>query len=160
MTSLSLYDSADDNELDFLNNSVFNELLPPTPAPIAASHETAAKDEKQFKAAPRPPIAGKMPKPAYDRLNKRLEERRRQQRSALLGITKPDFRRLARRGGVKRISAEIYPDARQALKDFLSRVVGTAIIYTEHSHRRTVSVQDVLYALKQQGRTVYGFSDY
>jgi histone H4 len=37
-------------------------------------------------------------------------------------ITKGDLRRLARRGGVKRISAAVYPTARLCLRDFLRDV--------------------------------------
>ena len=29
--------------------------------------------------------------------------------------------------------------------------------YTEHSRRKTVTALDVVYALKRQGRTIYGF---
>jgi histone H4 len=29
--------------------------------------------------------------------------------------------------------------------------------YTEHARRKTVSAMDVVYALKRQGRTLYGF---
>lgn len=37
-------------------------------------------------------------------------------RASIEGITKPAIRRLARRGGVKRISSFIYDDSRQVLK--------------------------------------------
>ncbi len=33
-------------------------------------------------------------------------------RQAIMGVTKPAIRRLARRGGVKRISSMIYPETR------------------------------------------------
>uniref|UniRef100_A0A7S3ICM6 Histone H4 n=1 Tax=Anophryoides haemophila TaxID=46462 RepID=A0A7S3ICM6_9CILI len=73
------------------------------------------------------------------------------------GITKPAIRRLARRGGVKRISSFIYDDTRQVLKSFLEHVVKDAVTYTEHARRKTVTAIDVVYALKRQGRTLYGF---
>ena len=38
------------------------------------------------------------------------------------GITKPAIRRLARRGGVKRISGPIYEETRGVLKIFLENV--------------------------------------
>ena len=44
---------------------------------------------------------------------------RRQVRTSIEGIAKPAIRRLARRGGVKRISSFIYDDSRQVLKGFL-----------------------------------------
>jgi len=78
-------------------------------------------------------------------------------KNVILGITKPAIRRLARRGGVKRISAEIYTETRDVLKSFLENVVRDAITYTEHARRKTVTAMDVVYALKRQGRTLYGF---
>lgn len=78
-------------------------------------------------------------------------------RDNIQGITKPAIRRLARRGGVKRISAMIYDEVRQVLKSFLESVVRDSVTYTEHAQRKTVTAMDVVYALKRQGRTIYGF---
>ncbi|GAM26396.1 hypothetical protein SAMD00019534_095710, partial [Acytostelium subglobosum LB1] len=74
------------------------------------------------------------------------------------GITKPAIRRLARRGGVKRISFPIYEEIRNVLRNFLENVVRDSVAYTEHANRRTVTAMDVVYALKKQGRTLYGFN--
>ena len=82
---------------------------------------------------------------------------RKSSRPVLEGITKPAIRRLARRGGVKRISYYIYDYSRDVLKGFLQGVVKDAITYTEHAKRKTVTAMDVVYALKRQGRTLYGF---
>jgi histone H4 len=82
---------------------------------------------------------------------------RRPARASIEGITKPAIRRLARRGGVKRISSFIYDDSRQVLKGFLEGIVRDAVTYTEHARRKTVTAMDVVYALKRQGRTIYGF---
>ena len=73
------------------------------------------------------------------------------------GITKPAIRRLARRGGVKRISHNIYEETRNVLRGFLENVVRDAVVYTEHARRKTVTAMDVVYALKRQGRSLYGF---
>ena len=73
------------------------------------------------------------------------------------GITKPAIRRLARRGGVKRISGLIYEETRGVLKVFLENVIRDAVTYTEHARRKTVTALDVVHALKRQGRTLYGF---
>ncbi|KAI6220823.1 Histone H4 [Aphelenchoides fujianensis] len=78
-------------------------------------------------------------------------------RDNLQGITKPAIRRLARRGGVKRISGLIYEETRIALKVFLENVIRDAVTYCEHAKRKTVTAMDVVYALKRQGRTLYGF---
>merc|ERR1712084_109365 len=82
---------------------------------------------------------------------------RRSLRESILGITKPAIRRLARRGGVKRISSYIYEETRAVLRSFLENVVRDSVVYTEHAKRKTVTALDVVYALKRQGRTLYGF---
>ncbi|XP_029099087.1 histone H4-like [Monodon monoceros] len=79
-------------------------------------------------------------------------------RDNIQGITKPAIRRLARRGGVKRISGLIYEETRGVLKVFLENVIRDAVTYTEHAKRKTVTAMDVVYALKRQGRTLYGCS--
>ncbi|KAL6341206.1 hypothetical protein AAG906_032322 [Vitis piasezkii] len=75
-------------------------------------------------------------------------------RDNIQGITKPAIRRLARRGGVKRISGLIYEETRGVLKIFLENVIRDAVTYTEHARRKTVTAMDVVYALKRQGRTL------
>ena len=90
-----------------------------------------------------------------------------------VGITKPAIRRLARRGGVKRISGLIYEETRGVLKIFLEnvrspfclvtfsdhplQVIRDSVTYTEHAKRKTVTALDVVYALKRSGRKLYGF---
>ena len=78
-------------------------------------------------------------------------------RDNIQGITKPAIRRLARRGGVKRISGLIYEETRGVLKVCLENVIRDSVTYTEHARRKTVTAMDVVYALKRQGRTLYGF---
>ena len=78
-------------------------------------------------------------------------------RDNIQGITKPAIKRLARRGGVKRLSVGIYDETRSILKQFLTDIIRDSINYTEYSKRKTVTTMDVIYALKRQGRTLYGF---
>jgi len=78
-------------------------------------------------------------------------------KSVLDRISSGSIRRLARRGGVKRISAAIYADTRLVIHQFLDGVLRDAITYTHHARRKTVTTSDVVYALKRQGRTIYGF---
>jgi len=67
----------------------------------------------------------------------------------------------------------IYEETRGVLKSFLESVIRDAVTYTEHAKRKTVTSLDVcshctlmlrltdtlqvVYALKRQGRTLYGF---
>ncbi|GBP50514.1 Histone H4 [Eumeta japonica] len=60
-------------------------------------------------------------------------------------------------GGVIPISGPIYEETRGVLKVFLENVIRDAVTYTEHAKRKTVTAMDVVYALKRQGRTLYGF---
>jgi len=76
---------------------------------------------------------------------------------SLKGITKPSILRLARRGGVKRISSGIYIETRGVLRVFLESIVRDAVTFCEHSSRKTISALDVVYSLKRQGKTLYGF---
>lgn len=96
---------------------------------------------------------------------------------AIQGISKPAIRRLARRGGCRRISGLIYEETRGVLKFFLERVIKDSLVYMvgtvgiyyvgngnvvnfsssrsrvlsllkEHARRKTLSAKDVVYALK------------
>ena len=78
-------------------------------------------------------------------------------RDNIAGITKPDIRRLARKGGVKRISGLMYEETRGTTRAFMENVIRDAMTYTEHARRKTVTAMDVVYALKRQGHTLYGF---
>ncbi|KAE8901256.1 hypothetical protein PF002_g22294 [Phytophthora fragariae] len=78
-------------------------------------------------------------------------------RDGVQGITNAAVRRLARRAGVMRISGLVYFETRAVLRVFLTNLVRDAVTYTEHGNRKTVTRMDVLFALKHQGRTLYGF---
>ncbi len=54
----------------------------------------------------------------------------------------------------QRISGPIFEETRSVLKVFL-KIIRDAATYTEHAMRKTVTVMDVVYALKRQGRTLY-----
>ncbi|XP_060745483.1 histone H4-like [Tachysurus vachellii] len=83
--------------------------------------------------------------------------RRVANRSCIYGFNKQDIRRLARCGGVKRISGLIYEETRGVMRVFLENVIRDTVTYTEHAKRKTVIAMDVVYALKRQGRSLYGF---
>lgn len=73
------------------------------------------------------------------------------------GITKPALRRLARRGGVKRIAFSVFEYSRIVIVEFMEKLVRDAITYTEHSSRKTVTSLDVVHAMKRQGKALLGF---
>jgi len=75
------------------------------------------------------------------------------------GITNPAIKRLARRGGVKRIRRDIYDATRDVLKQFITQNVGDAVTYMEHAKRKTVSIYDINNALRKNGHKLYGFGN-
>lgn len=72
-------------------------------------------------------------------------------------VNNTSIRKLARRGGCKRISFEVYDEIRGVLRTYLKSVIRSAVIYAEHAKRNTVTAMDIVYALKRNGQTVYGF---
>ncbi len=109
-----------------------------------------APDAETRQVAPRHRPVGRVPVRAW-----------RQLRDSAKGISKQDIRRLARRGGVKRIGSDrygvdIYTETRAALKVFLQRVLEKSILYTTYSRRKTVTSMDIVMGLKQNGITLYG----
>ena len=104
-----------------------------------------------------PANRGKAGKGGQQTAARRHDLHRRASKDVILGITKPAIRRLARRGGVKRISALVYDEVRMVMQAFLQNIIRDLVTYTEHSRRKTVTALDVVFALKRQGRTLYGF---
>ena len=89
--------------------------------------------------------------------NYKSKKKKRTIKKQKSGISIPDIKRLARRGGVKRISILIYEEIKSILRSFLVKILKDTIVYTEHSKRKTVTPLDVIYALKRQGRNLYGY---
>merc|ERR1711991_200197 len=96
----------------------------------------------------------KQPKSASQGDSKRRTKAKDQSR----GVTNGSIRRLARRGGCKRLASNVYEQARQLLKNFVSSVMGDTHALMDVNQERpakTVSVQHVLYALRKRGCTMY-----
>lgn len=72
-------------------------------------------------------------------------------------VTKGALRRLARRGGVKRIADNSYNPAREFIDSMLVKVTRDSIVYAEAARRKTITAMDVVYALKKNGKTLYGY---
>lgn len=77
-------------------------------------------------------------------------------------LQKPALRRLARRGGVKRISAGIYHSARKYTQIWLEKILEDVDTYAGHrggkeDRRPIIKPIDIVRALKHNGRTIYGY---
>lgn len=77
----------------------------------------------------------------------------------LQGITNSALKRLARRGGVKRISIYVYNEARIILREYLREMIKISVLYTEHSKKKTISSLDVIHALRKKGKKLYGYGE-
>jgi len=89
---------------------------------------------------------------------------RHRRRGLPVGPSKAAIAKLAKRGGVKRIGSDssgrhTFDEVKGVLKQFIETVLKDAIMYTEYARRKTITVGDILYALKRQGRHVYGFDE-
>lgn len=134
--------------------------LPRTPSKDANIIGTVSKAQlPAHSARPRRRPATTLPPTLPTQTGKGGKGKRRRPRpqDTMKGITKNGIRRLARRGGVKRISGAVYDDVRDVLKSFLKRILFTTTTYTEHAKRKTVTSMDVVHALKRDGRPLYGF---
>lgn len=70
-------------------------------------------------------------------------------------LSKGAVRRLARRGGVVRLSAGMAAETNKIFREFLTGLIRDVVTYTEHANRRTVTISDVLQAVKKQSLTLY-----
>ncbi|KAF2345402.1 Transcription factor CBF/NF-Y/archaeal histone domain [Trinorchestia longiramus] len=90
-------------------------------------------------------------------LGKGAAKRHRKSSTQSNKLTKPSIRRLARRGGVKRLSGRVYDEADKITIQYLEVVLKHAVTYAQHSKRRTVNVNDMLHALKRVGTRMIGW---
>ena len=108
--------------------------------------------EYDIYTAPHPVLANRtsMPGPTTPR-------RYRKKRNQHPNISTAGLRRMARRGGVKRIGTHVYPEIRNIMREFIETTIQDALRFTQHGNRKTVMAADIIYALKLRGRTLYGF---
>ncbi|RDW62950.1 histone H4 [Aspergillus mulundensis] len=96
-----------------------------------------------------PPFASNNPKPTGLRGLGVVKGRRHKiVRDNIMGVTRPAIRRLARRGGVYRISAEIYEETRIVLKKRLTETIRQVILIMDSgtipsNERKLVTTRDV-----------------
>jgi histone H4 len=74
-------------------------------------------------------------------------------------VGRGDIRRLVRRGGVRRLSRDVYPEVADCILNFLNQMVKDSLAFTTHCRRKTVLVKDVIFAAKRHRRQFIGFMD-
>jgi histone H3/H4 len=70
-------------------------------------------------------------------------------------IGRSDVRRLARRGGTKRMQEGITDEINTQLREYLHNLLRDTTALVEMRRKKTVSMQDVLYVLQRQGHPMY-----
>ncbi|GAB7361588.1 hypothetical protein MBLNU230_g1640t1 [Neophaeotheca triangularis] len=120
---------------------------------------SSARPFKTFAPSSRPGASGVGGKGLGLGKSKTAKRHRKILRDNIQGVTRGDIRRMARRGGVKRISGMIYGDIRQALKERLELLLKDICAVVESANRKTVCTTDVIFTLRRLGNPIYGFGD-
>jgi histone H4 len=76
-------------------------------------------------------------------------------RDNICGITRGSIRRMARRGGVKRMSSKIFEGVRRVLNTYVEDVVRYSTAYAQYARKDTVTASDVVNALLKRGHILY-----
>jgi len=102
--------------------------------------------QKEEQGIPAPKSAGKSTKrhpPAHKELKSKP--------------SRPEWRRLARRAGCKRIAHSTYSALEEKMDAFTKQILHDAMRYTDHSRRKTVTTMDISLALKRNKCPMYGY---
>ena len=102
------------------------------------------------------PAKGTRPKKSSTK-SKKPTPKRPPAKATPKAFTSSAMRRIARRGGVKRLARLTYEEVRGVVHDFVKKLVTDAMVYTEYRRAGTVVAMDVVNALKRQGRQLYGY---
>lgn len=81
--------------------------------------------------------------------------RRNSQQEGINYIPEYAIRKLARRGGVKRIGSSFIPQCKVFSEKLLEELVKYSIVYMEHARRRTLRPSDVKEAAKGMNMKLY-----
>lgn len=76
---------------------------------------------------------------------------------SMTNISKPSLRRLARRAGIKRLSADTLAPMQQIATSYLTTILQKATSYADHAKRKTITVNDIIYSLKDSNVQMMGF---
>lgn len=150
------------NNIEGFRATLVGHLLDKRPAPsneearamAAAAIRTVTNELRALNQASAPKRGNARPQTSGGKVAKR---HKKVLRDPILGVTKAAIKRLARRGGAKRISATMFEKIREFLDKYVEEVAHDAVIYAQHARRKTVYPMDSVYALNRLGRKMYGF---
>ena len=146
----------DDQSQTQLETTATTQPIVSATQPVVSSATTQSIAASVF--IPRGALMSEQQRRSYKmRAHSRHPRFRRVLRDNLRGISNGSIRRLARRGGVKRMSCMMYEETRGVLKVFLENIIKDATTYTAYANRKTVTAGDIIMSLKKNGRTLYGF---
>lgn len=72
-------------------------------------------------------------------------------------LSRPAFKRLMYRAGVKRSGGLVYGLGQSEMDSFLRKVLSCASLHTVHCKRKTITLGDVKTTMQLYGRPLYGF---
>ena len=73
------------------------------------------------------------------------------------GVTNPELRRLGLRGNVRSIRGDAFDEIRALIYAYLHRVISDSMTFMAYQNRQTINPSDVFLAVRNNGRTLYGF---
>jgi len=83
-------------------------------------------------------------------------KRHKKPKNLTVGMVNNEIKRLARRGGVKRINGHVYDKMRRYQRKFLTRVLFICCELSNLTKRSTIMLSDVEKALEMSGYKLYG----
>ena len=96
--------------------------------------------------------------PAKTKVATKRKERRlgmnKQQRNF---PTKTSLRKMGHRGGAVRFSEDFYEASKDYMSEYMTKLIERISVITAHGKKKTVSVDDVLLALSEEGRDMLGY---
>lgn len=87
----------------------------------------------------------------------KVSRRAKEQQRAIDGLTRPAIKRLAKKGGVKRMKADVFLDTRDACSQFVSTVLDNAVVLAEFENKSSITSNHLIRALQMNNVGVIGF---
>ena len=97
-------------------------------------------------------MSAKVAKSEKNAIDFKIIKHRRVLRDSIQGITAPAIARLCQTAGIKRISKLVYEEVRGVMKLYVENTLKNALVFCEHSRRKTLQEGDLDAALQVIGK--------